>query len=60
VRCHVLGRFWSHEWRTLRWTLEDFGEDTKDRRELVAQLDQVNAYLLQPPANQRSFIVTTL
>jgi hypothetical protein len=30
----------------LRWTNEDFGDDTRDRKELVAQLDQINAYML--------------
>lgn len=46
VRRHILDRYWSDEWKMLRWTLQDFGDDTTDRKELVAQLDQVNAYLL--------------
>jgi len=46
VRAGVFGRYWSGEWNMLRWTLEDFEEDTADRQELVAQLDQLNAYLL--------------
>lgn len=46
VRRHIMERYWSDEWQMLRWTTEDFGEDTRDRKELVAQLDQINAYLL--------------
>jgi mannose/cellobiose epimerase-like protein (N-acyl-D-glucosamine 2-epimerase family) len=46
VRRHIFERYWSNEWDMLRWTLADAGEDTADRKELVAQLDQINAYLL--------------
>jgi mannose/cellobiose epimerase-like protein (N-acyl-D-glucosamine 2-epimerase family) len=46
VRHHIFGRYWSDEWKMLRWTLDDFGDDTTDRKELVAQLDQINAYML--------------
>lgn len=56
VRRHVFASYWSDEWTMLRWTLEDAGDDTRDRKELVAQLDQINAYMLlmlpilEPPA----------
>jgi mannose/cellobiose epimerase-like protein (N-acyl-D-glucosamine 2-epimerase family) len=46
VRRHIFDQYWSKEWGMLRWTVEDVGEDTADRRELVAQLDQINAYML--------------
>jgi hypothetical protein len=46
VRRHIFERYWSKEWKMLAWTLEDAGEDTRDRKELVAQLDQINAYML--------------
>lgn len=46
VRRHIFGQYWSDEWKMLRWTREDFGDDTADRKELVAQLDQINAYML--------------
>ncbi|MFA6957100.1 MAG: hypothetical protein WC538_14620 [Thermoanaerobaculia bacterium] len=46
VRRHIFESYWSDEWKMLRWTNEDEGEDTSDRRELVSQLDQINAYML--------------
>ncbi|MCM2316338.1 MAG: hypothetical protein NDJ92_14415 [Thermoanaerobaculia bacterium] len=46
VRRHIFGRYWSKDWKILAWTLEDAGDDTRDRKELVAQLDQINAYML--------------
>lgn len=46
VRRHIFDSYWSKEWKMLAWTNEDFGDDTSDRRELVAQLDQINAYML--------------
>lgn len=46
VRSHIFERYWSDDWRMLRWTLADFGDDTANRKELVAQLDQINAYML--------------
>lgn len=46
VRRHIFDRYWSDEWAMLKWTRADFGDDTADRKELVAQLDQINAYML--------------
>ncbi len=46
VKRHIFKQYWSDEWKMLRWTTEDFGDDTKDRKELVSQLDQINAYML--------------
>ncbi|HTT13974.1 MAG TPA: hypothetical protein VMG60_24165 [Burkholderiaceae bacterium] len=46
VRRHIFERYWSSDWGMLKWTNEDFEDDTADRKELVAQLDQINAYML--------------
>lgn len=46
VRRHIFEAYWSDQWKMLRWTNADFGDDTADRKELVAQLDQINAYML--------------
>lgn len=46
VRRHIFDAYWSDEWKMLRWTNADFGDDTADRKELVSQLDQINAYML--------------
>jgi mannose/cellobiose epimerase-like protein (N-acyl-D-glucosamine 2-epimerase family) len=46
VRRRIFDQYWSKEWGMLRWTLQDAGDDTADRKELVAQLDQINAYML--------------
>jgi mannose/cellobiose epimerase-like protein (N-acyl-D-glucosamine 2-epimerase family) len=43
LKDHVFGRYWDPEWGMLRWTVQ--GEE-RGRKELVAQLDQINAYLL--------------
>ena len=46
VKSHVFGEYWSEDWRMLKWNHREAGEDTPDRQELVAQLDQINAYML--------------
>ncbi len=44
---HVLREYWDERWGMLRWVVRDTHEEAEDtRQELVAQLDQVNAYLL--------------
>ncbi|MEZ4388558.1 MAG: hypothetical protein R3D98_13505 [Candidatus Krumholzibacteriia bacterium] len=46
VKDHIFSRYWSDERQELRWANAATGDDSRDRRELVAQLDQINAYLL--------------
>jgi hypothetical protein len=43
VKRHVFGAYWREDWGMLAWTRE--GPEA-GKQELVAQLDQVNAYLL--------------
>jgi len=43
---HIFTRYWDPRWGMLRWVVEDGGSGEADRQELVAQLDQINAYLL--------------
>lgn len=43
VERHIFERYWRADWEMLAWTL---GGPEAERQELVAQLDQVNAYLL--------------
>ena len=46
---HIFTRYWDAQLNMLRWTVEDdpaLGEASSQRQELVAQLDQVNAYML--------------
>ena len=49
LREHVMREYWDESWGMLRWVREDGdaadGDDTV-KKELVAQLDQINAYLL--------------
>lgn len=46
LKAHIFDRYWDAEWGMLRWVVEDGGSGDAARKELVAQLDQVNAYLL--------------
>jgi mannose/cellobiose epimerase-like protein (N-acyl-D-glucosamine 2-epimerase family) len=43
LKRHILGSYWDPGWGMLRWTVQG---PERERKELVAQLDQVNAYLL--------------
>ncbi|BDU78161.1 AGE family epimerase/isomerase [Mesoterricola sediminis] len=45
LKAHIFERYWSAEWGMLRWAAAGPAEETS-RQELVAQLDQVNAYML--------------
>jgi len=46
VKDHIFSAYWSDELQMLRWANAAAGEDHRGRQELVAQLDQINAYLL--------------
>ncbi len=43
---HIFGKYWDARWGMLRWVVEGDDRAEEARQELVAQLDQVNAYLL--------------
>ena len=44
---HVFREYWDERWGMLRWVVADSHDTAEEtRQELVAQLDQVNAYLL--------------
>ena len=45
LKNHIFEKYWSPEWGMLRWTVAGPAKET-GRKELVAQLDQINAYLL--------------
>jgi mannose/cellobiose epimerase-like protein (N-acyl-D-glucosamine 2-epimerase family) len=45
LKKHIFEKYWNQEWGMLRWTVNGPIHET-ERMELVAQLDQVNAYLL--------------
>lgn len=45
LKDHVFGAYWDERWGMLRWVARE-GHEEAGRQELVAQLDQVNAYLL--------------
>ncbi len=43
---YVFWRFWDKDWGMLRWVAADGPAEEARRKELVAQLDQLNAYML--------------
>ncbi len=43
---YVFKRFWDKDWGMLRWVTADGPTDEAAHKELVAQLDQLNAYML--------------
>ena len=43
---YVFKRFWDKDWGMLRWVTADGPAEESAHRELVAQLDQLNAYML--------------
>ncbi|MCK6684465.1 MAG: hypothetical protein L6R30_18845 [Thermoanaerobaculia bacterium] len=45
LKTHIFETFWDEKWGMLRWTREGVATEVK-RQELVAQLDQINAYML--------------
>lgn len=46
VRDHILGRYYNPSTNAMRWVLAASGSDLPDDKKLVAQLDQMNAYLV--------------
>lgn len=46
IRDHILGRYYNPETNALRWVLAQNGGDRPNDKRLVAQLDQMNAYLV--------------
>ena len=46
LKRHIFAEYWNPQWQALRWVVKATPEDDHLRQELVAQLDQVNAYLL--------------
>lgn len=43
---YVFARYWDPDWNMLRWVPKDGPTDETAKQELVAQLDQLNAYML--------------
>lgn len=46
VRDHILGKYYNPQTNALRWVLAPNGSDRPEDKRLVAQLDQMNAYLV--------------
>lgn len=45
LKDHIFENYWDKDWGMLRWAAKGPAEET-GRKELVAQLDQINAYML--------------
>ena len=46
LKQHIFSQYWNPAWKGLRWVVKENADHEEQRQELVAQLDQVNAYLL--------------
>jgi len=46
LKHHIFSQYWNPEWKALQWVKKESPDGEHLRQELVAQLDQVNAYLL--------------
>lgn len=46
IKTHIFSRYRNPDWNMLAWTVVDQQPDDSQSQELVAQLDQLNAYLL--------------
>ena len=60
LKRHIFTLYWNPQWQALRWVVKANPENDQLRQELVAQLDQVNAYLLLltpilPPAERKAW-----
>lgn len=60
LKQHIFSQYWNPHWQALRWVAQENPEGDHLRQELVAQLDQVNAYMLLltpllPPAERKAW-----
>ncbi|WP_243317625.1 hypothetical protein [Geothrix paludis] len=60
LKDHIFSQYWNPDWQALRWVVKEDPDKDQLRQELVAQLDQVNAYLLLvtpllPPRERRAW-----
>ena len=46
LRTYVINQYYRNDWQMLAWTLSDQFPGDSNNQELVAQLDQLNAYML--------------
>lgn len=46
LKHHIFSAYWNPQWRALRWVAKPTPAGDEGRQELVAQLDQINAYML--------------
>ncbi len=46
LKRHIFTQYWNPQWQALRWVKKEGPEGEHLRQELVAQLDQINAYML--------------
>ncbi|GLH73288.1 N-acylglucosamine 2-epimerase [Geothrix limicola] len=46
LKAHIFTEYWNPQWQALRWVKKASPDGEHLRQELVAQLDQVNAYML--------------
>ena len=46
LKHHIFSQYWNPEWKALRWVKKEAPDGEHLRQELVAQLDQINAYML--------------
>ena len=46
LKRHIFTQYWNPQWQALRWVVKENPQDEHLRQELVAQLDQINAYML--------------
>ncbi|HJW43142.1 MAG TPA: hypothetical protein VJ463_01720 [Geothrix sp.] len=46
LRRHIFTQYWNPQWQALRWVAKEAPGGEHLRQELVAQLDQINAYML--------------
>ena len=46
LKRHIFTQYWNAQWQALHWVKKEGPEGEHLRQELVAQLDQINAYML--------------
>lgn len=60
LKRHIFTQYWNPQWQALRWVAKEGPSGEHLRQELVAQLDQVNAYMLLltpilPPGERKAW-----